>query len=88
MNIIKENTVRKLDAQGRVIIPKGLRDRLQIAVGDEVDFYLITNNNNDYYIGIKKNNAVDPKFLTAAQVLKELGIKIPTELKEKIGEDE
>lgn len=41
LNCNKENAIRKIDASGRIIIPKGLRDRLGIIEGDEMEFYTI-----------------------------------------------
>ena len=39
MKLIDENATRKLDSLGRVSIPKGLRDRLKMRVGEEIYFY-------------------------------------------------
>ena len=40
----KENTSRKVDTLGRISIPKAIRDRLNIAVNDELDFYTTEEN--------------------------------------------
>ena len=37
MELLKENTSRKVDSLGRVSIPKSMRDRLDINEGDEVE---------------------------------------------------
>jgi AbrB family looped-hinge helix DNA binding protein len=38
---MSENTTRKVDALGRVSIPKSLRDRLDIAAEDEMEFFMM-----------------------------------------------
>ena len=38
MEIIKENTTRKVDSLGRISIPKGMRDRYEIKTGAELEF--------------------------------------------------
>ena len=45
MELLKENTSRKVDSLGRVSIPKSMRDRLDINEGDEVE---------DLYIALKQ----------------------------------
>ena len=42
---MSENTTRKVDALGRVSIPKSLRDRLDIAAEDEMEFFKKGRNN-------------------------------------------
>lgn len=41
LELLKENTSRKIDSLGRVSIPKSMRDRLVIKPGEEVEFYLL-----------------------------------------------
>lgn len=79
VNCSAENAIRKIDGTGRVIIPKGLRDRLGLVEGDEMSFYFLESEGFNC-IGIGKNNMVDPKYLTAASVLSELDIPIPDKL--------
>lgn len=83
LNCQKENAIRKIDSSGRIIIPKGLRDRLNIHDGDEMEFYFIQGEEFSC-IGISKNNFIDPRYKTAEAVLKELGEPIPQSLLEKI----
>lgn len=47
MELLKENTSRKVDSLGRVSIPKSMRDRLDINEGDEVEFYLLNADNGE-----------------------------------------
>jgi AbrB family looped-hinge helix DNA binding protein len=79
----KENSVRKIDSTGRIIIPKGLRDKLELKDGDEMTFYLLESENQNW-IGLGKSDMVDPRYKNAALVLEELGIEIPLPLLQKI----
>lgn len=77
-----ENATRKIDGTGRIIIPKGLRDRLELQEGDEMIFYFLENEEFNC-IGIGKNNFINPKYLNAIKVLEELGEEIPISLLKK-----
>ena len=79
MQITKENAVRKIDASGRIIIPKGVRDRLELQEGDEMDFYFIESPEFTG-IGLASSKAVESKYIIAASVLEELGTEIPEPL--------
>lgn len=41
MVLTKENATRKIDSLGRVSIPKGMRDRFELNVNDEVEFFAL-----------------------------------------------
>ena len=82
VNCSSENAIRKLDSTGRVIIPKGLRDRLELAEGDEMNFYFLESNGLNL-IGIGKSDMIDPKYECAKTVLEELGVEVPAILLEK-----
>jgi len=85
MYITPENAIRKLDSQGRVIIPKGIRDRMQIDIGDEIEFFTITSG-ADNFIGLRAAVQGSPSqnYAIAAQVLSELGLSIPERLSRKL----
>lgn len=83
MELIKENTTRKVDSLGRVSIPKGMRDRMLIKEGDELEFYTLRDGENNY-VALGKSNMIDLKYLRAAEVLDELGIEVPEALMEKL----
>lgn len=78
MELIKENTTRKVDSLGRVSIPKSMRDRLLIKEGDELEFYMLRDG-DDSYVAVGKPS-VDTKYLKAAEVLDELGLEVPDAL--------
>jgi AbrB family looped-hinge helix DNA binding protein len=78
MELINENTTRKIDGLGRVSIPKSMRDRLNLREGDEVSFFLLRDG-NDSYVAIG-TPSVDSKYMMAAEVLDELGLEIPDAL--------
>ena len=83
MTLQPENTSRKLDNLGRIVIPKGIRNRLGIADGEDLEFFTATINGVNYVC--LTNNYVDvPRYREAALVLEELGIPIPKELLAKI----
>lgn len=83
MELIKENTTRKLDSLGRVSVPKSMRDRLSLRDGDEVEFYMLRDGDNNY-VAFGKSGMIDLKYLRAAEVLDELGIEVPEVLMEKL----
>lgn len=84
MELLKENTTRKVDSLGRVSIPKSMRDRLDIQTNDEVEFYLLNADNGEQFVCLTNHKGGANKYETAAQVLEELGIEIPEELEAKI----
>ena len=83
MNLCPENATRKLDNLGRIVIPKGLRDRLGIADGEELEFFTLYLDHKNY-ICLTNNQEENPKYQTAALVLEELGLDIPQELLDKL----
>ena len=84
MELIKENTTRKVDSLGRVSIPKGMRDRLEINTNDEVEFYLLNADDGEQYVCLTNHKAQNNRYEIAAQVLAELGFDIPEELESKV----
>lgn len=78
-----ENTSRKVDDLGRIVIPSSLRKRLSIRPNDELQFLMLECDNQNY-ICLTNNKTVDPRYVVAADVLNELGVELPTELVEAI----
>lgn len=55
MIIIKEiGSIRKLDELGRIVIPKSVREMLNMEQGDNIEFFI-----EDNKILLKKSNAID-----------------------------
>ena len=52
MEIIKENTTRKVDSLGRISIPKGMRDRYEIKTGAELEFVTMRDADGVYYVAM------------------------------------
>ncbi len=52
-NFVCENTPRKIDASGRISIPQNMKNRLNMNVGDKVDFYTISDDDGNTYVGIR-----------------------------------
>ena len=84
MELLKENTTRKVDSLGRVSIPKSMRDRLDINVNDEVEFYLLNADNGEQFVCLTNHAVNNSRYETAAEVLAELGIDIPEALGQKL----
>ncbi len=80
MKLIKENATRKVDTLGRVSIPKGMRDRLNIKELDEVEFFLLEDDGGEQYVALTNHATSRNKYAEAADVLIELGLEIPDEL--------
>lgn len=79
MKIRPENTTRKIDALGRVTIPKGLRDRMGIRENDDLELFTMESDGRDF-ICLASATEANPKYEIAAEVLKELGVPIPVAL--------
>lgn len=84
MELLRENTTRKVDSLGRVSIPKSMRDRLNIETNDEVEFYLLNADNGEQFVCLTNHKVANSRYETAAAVLAELGLEIPEELEVKI----
>ena len=81
LNMVPENTTRKIDSLGRISFPKGIRDRFEIATSEDFEWYVGTTEEGDEYIIMRRNaKSVDPKYRIAEEVLNELGCDIPEEL--------
>ena len=61
-----------------------MRDRLEINTNDEVEFYLLQNDDGEQYVCLTNHKANNNKYEMAAKVLNELGLDIPEELEVKI----
>lgn len=79
-----ENTSRKIDHLGRITIPKGLRDRMGISLNDELEVFTAEENGRAY-IALSRVEASEDnsRYIVAAEVLDELGFKVPEVLMEK-----
>lgn len=80
MTLYAENTTRKVDSLGRVSIPKSMRDRLNIAYEDEMEFYLLDYKGERYVCMTNHKDNVPDKYKIAVDVLDELGIDVPIDL--------
>lgn len=88
MNLTPENTTRKIDSIGRISFPKGIRDRFEIAGGEDFEWYIGISEQGDEYVIMRRiAKSVDPKYRVAVEVLKELNCKIPEELQEYINDN-
>lgn len=47
MDLIPENTTRKIDSLGRISFPKGIRDRFEIETSEDFEWYVGTTTEGD-----------------------------------------
>lgn len=55
-----------------------------INAGDEMWFFTLMDDAGMEYVAMTNQSAADPKYLLAAQVMRELGLDIPDVLQEKL----
>ena len=55
INLTQENMTFKVDASGRVIIPKYLRSKFNIQPGDTVEYFTAQDFEGREYVCIRKN---------------------------------
>ncbi len=84
MKLVKENVSRKVDALGRISVPKSLRDRLEIKEGDMVEFFLLEDE-DVYYVSFRKYiDETNDKYARIARLMEEVGLEIPEEISEHL----
>lgn len=74
-----ENTSRKVDSLGRIVIPAGIRKKMRINPDDELQFFALEYNDN-HYVCLSTGKTVDPRYSIAIDVLNELDIELPDKL--------
>lgn len=84
MQLINENTSRKIDSLGRISIPKGMRDRMQMPENTELNFYTLITDKGEQMICLAPTTFRRDRFYVAAEVLDELGLDLPKELRAKL----
>ena len=77
MELIRENCTRKIDSLGRISIPKAIRDRLEIDVNEELEFFTMGK-----YICIRKAKQ-ENKYMRLAKTMREMGLEVPEEVMKK-----
>lgn len=81
MRLEAENTCRRIDNLGRIVIPKGLRDRLGIKSNDELEYYVMEYEGKKY-ICLRTVNMIE----TSADLeLEAMGLDLG-DLKDKLKE--
>ena len=66
---------RRIDANGRIIIPSQLRDELKIGQGDIYEFFLHETKDGRTFLCIECYNLQD-EIERAKRILREAGIKV------------
>lgn len=86
MTIKPENVSKKIDSLGRITLPKGLRDRMGIDDGQELEISTMVNDGIEYICLSVPIDEMMGKVRLAAKTLEELGIDIPEKLSEMMTE--
>ena len=84
MRIRPAKTTIKIDALGRVTIPKGLRDRMGLHENDDMELFTMESGGREF-ICLATAQAMEDSYKLAASLLEELNIAIPAELAIKVG---
>lgn len=73
---------KSIDNLGRILIPKKIRETLNITSGDSLSMYLFIDetDNNTQYLCLKIPNKREEKVSTVKELLKELNVPCPKEL--------
>lgn len=74
MGIKKTEFARKVDTNGRVIIPSDLRDELDIRPGDLLDFCIYEHQDGRTFLAFECARA-ESEISRARRILREAGIK-------------
>ena len=61
-----------------------MRDRLDINTNDEVEFYLLNNDDGEQFVCLTNHKMDTNRYEIAAKVLAELGVNIPEALEQKL----
>lgn len=87
MEMINENTFRKMDGLGRIGIPKGIRNRMRLEVNQEMEFFTMRGEDGRDYVCFTpadRGDTLEEKYALVADLLSELGVDIPEEVLEHI----
>ena len=84
MQLINENVTKKIDSLGRVTLPKGIRDRMALTQDTEVRFYTLITDKGEQLLCMAPTTFRRDRFYVAAEVLDELGLDLPRELRAKL----
>ena len=82
MELINENTTRRIDSLGRIGVPKGIRNRMRLEVNQEMEFFTLRYEGKEYiaFAPVTREESVDEKYIQVADLLSELGLDIPDEI--------
>ena len=82
MELINENTTRRIDSLGRIGVPKGIRNRMRLEVNQEMEFFTLRDDGREYIVfaPVQREDNEDEKYALVADLLSELGIDIPEEV--------
>lgn len=79
-----ENSIKKLDTVGRLVIPKPIRYKASIPEGGDVAFYYMEKDGRKYICLTNAVEGPEEKYKMAAEVLRELGEPVPESLRNLI----
>lgn len=85
--LIPENTSRKIDSLGRITIPKGLRDRMFLEEGSDLELFTAIIDGRQC-ICMASPIDDDQKLREAVAAFVECGVEVPEELQKYVEEEE
>lgn len=88
--IICENTTRKIDALGRIGVPKGIRNRLRLDVNQEMDFFTMRGaDGKDYVLFAPVEELSEAeKYARVIDLMNNLGLEVPVDFLAKVEVEE
>lgn len=66
IDIMPENTTRKIDSLGRIGVPKGIRNRMKLEINQEMEFFTLRFEDGEEYVAFKpvaRDNNNEDKYL-------------------------
>ncbi len=87
MEIINENTTRRIDSLGRIGVPKGIRNRLRLEVNQEMEFFTMRDLGKEYvaFAPVDETELSDEeKYAQVADLMERLNLDIPAEILDRL----
>ena len=85
MKVEETTYFRKIDTAGRIIIPSKLRTTYNISEGTELQYHIICDDDNTYYLAVKvKEPAQEAEADEVQKLIKEYGLDTINSLIQKI----
>ena len=85
MEIIAENTTRKIDSLGRIGVPKGIRNRFCLDINQEMDFFTMRGDDGKNYVLFTPVEVLSEaeKYERVVELMQKLELEVPEEFLKK-----